>query len=102
MQFLTNSHIQREGRGRRELWNPPHHGKNTAAVGDQAPSFRTRCHTFRQEVALAGSQQLRAKHPAPVRRCRTEGRTGPQGREEGNEDEDGDGNENEGEDRDGG
>ena len=50
-------------------------------------------------MALAGSQQLRAQDPTPVRRCGTEGRSGHQGWEggngDGNKDRGGDGNENE-------
>ena len=44
-------------------------------------SFRTRHHLRRQEVALVGSQQVQAQDPEPVRRCRTERRTGSRGRE---------------------
>ena len=44
----------------------------------------------------AGTQQLRAQDPAPVRRCGTEGTTGHPGREgrngDGNRDEGGGGN----------
>ena len=45
-------------------------------------------------MALACNQKLRAQDPAPVRRCCTGGRTGPQGREgeNGGGNEDGDGN----------
>ena len=78
-------------RGERELVNPPHQVKNR--VEEQVLSFRTRYHSCRQEVALAGSQLRRAQDPAPVRRRRIEGRAGPQRREEGTGD---DGNRGEG------
>ena len=63
-----------------------------------------------QEVAPAGSQQLRAQDPAPARRCDTKWRTGHQGREgrpdDRNRDKSEDWNESENgnghEDRDGG
>ena len=84
-----------EGEGK-ELWYPSDHGRT---VEDQALQFLTRCYLCRQEVAPAGSQQLRAQGPAPVRRCCTKRRTGHQGREGGNGDGDrdrgGDGNEDE-------
>ena len=49
----------------------------------------------RQEVAPAGSQQLRAQDLVPARRCGTEGRTGHQGREGGRDDGNRDGSGNE-------
>ena len=79
-----------------------------SATSYQARSFHTRHHLCRQEVAPAGSHQLRAQERAPIRQYGTEGRTGHQrreggygdgykdgdGHEDGNGREDGDGSEN--------
>ena len=74
---------------------PPHRQKSR--VEDLALPIRTRHHLCREEVAPAGSQQLRAQDSAPAHRCGTERRTWHQGREgrkgDGNRDEGGDGRE---------
>ena len=81
-----NGNANGEGKGRGgKLWYLPH--RQNARVEDQTPSFRTRYDLYRQEVAPAGSQQLRAQDPAPARRCGTEVRKGHQGREGGTNDE---------------
>ena len=64
----------------RGLGNPPRQGRSK--VEDQALSFRTQHYLCRQEVALAGSQQLRAQDPVPARRCETEGEQGLRDRNE--------------------
>ena len=61
----------------KELGNPPH--QDRSRVEKEALLFRTRHHLYRQEVALAGNQKLRAQDPAPIRQCGTEGRIRPQG-----------------------
>ena len=67
-----------------ELWYPPH--QEICRVEDQALPFGTQHPLCRQEVVPAGSRQLRAQVPAPARRCDTEGGTGHQGRQGGNDD----------------
>ena len=52
-------------------------------------------YNLRYKVAPAGSLQLRAQDPVPIRRFVIEGGTGPQGREGGNGDGGGYGNEKE-------
>ena len=69
-----------EGGGEATKRNKPH--KNCRR--DQALSFRTRHHLCRQEVALAGTRQLRSQGPVPVHAHRTEGVTGFEGREGAN------------------
>ena len=85
-----------ERRGGRELGNPSNQDRSR---GYQALSGLIWHHFCRQEVALAGSQQLRAQDPAPVRRCwfyRRENRAlGTEGKKRSRED----GNENGDEDR---
>ena len=61
-------------------------GGGRSRVEDQTLPFRKRHHFCRQEVALAGSHQLRVQDPVLTRPCGAEGRTGHQRREEGNDD----------------
>ena len=98
----TGTRMETEGRkGGRELWKPPH--QERSRVEDQTLSFRTRYPLCEQEVVPTVGQQLRAQDPVPIRRCSTEERSGPRGREgengggnrdecgHKNRDEDGDG-----------
>ena len=78
-------HDSGEGRGGgEEFWNPPH--RKRSRVEDQTLPFRTQHDFCRQEVAPAGSQQLRVQDPALLHRCGTEVRTGHQRRAGGNDD----------------
>ena len=53
-------------------------------VLQQALSFRTRHHLYRQGVALASTRQPRSQGPASVQAHRTGGVTGPEGKEGAN------------------
>ena len=53
-------------------------------VLQQALSFRTRHHLYRQGVALASTRQVRSQGPVTVQAHRTEGVTGSEGQEGAN------------------